>query len=70
VKMSTKTMKDGRVWIYGHGTYEEVKALNIQKDFNTALDVLNHIKKSHNRYFGGNAGYGVDKTIYGKRKAN
>lgn len=53
----------------GIGTYEEVKSLNIEKNFNAALDTLVQIKKNHNYIFGTKEGYGVERQIHGKRKA-
>ena len=61
--------KNGRAFIVGRGTYEEVKSLNIEKDFNAALDTLIQIKKNHNYIFGTKEGYRVKRQIYGKRKA-
>lgn len=69
MKIIAKGRKNGRKFIVGCGTYEEVKSLNIEKDFNTALDVLIQIKKNHNYIFGTKEGYGVKRHIYGKRKA-
>ncbi|MGA2091244.1 MAG: hypothetical protein ABSH12_07295 [Endomicrobiales bacterium] len=69
MKILASGKKNGRTFICGRGTYEEVKSLNIEKDFNAALDILFHIRKMHNYAFGGNAGYKVERNIYGKRKA-
>ena len=69
MKILATGKKNGRTFIVGRGTYKEVKALNIEKDFDTALDVLAQIKKNHNYNFGTKAGDGVERQIYGKRKA-
>ncbi|MFH1540264.1 MAG: hypothetical protein ABID79_00160 [Elusimicrobiota bacterium] len=61
--------KNGRIFIAGRGTYEEVKSLNKEKDFNAALDVLIQIKKNHNYMFSTKEGYRVERQIHGKRKA-
>ena len=40
MELNKFTDKTGRKWYYGKGTAEEVDKLNIEKDFDTALDVL------------------------------
>ena len=68
--METKRFKDknGREWICGKGTVDEVDQLNIEKDFNTALNVLQSIRKMRQRFFQTVESIRVDRSIYGKRK--
>ena len=68
--MEIKRFKDknGREWFYGTGNPEEVDQLNEAKDFNTALDVLQSIRKKHNYLFGLCETSRVDRSIYGTRK--
>lgn len=61
--------KDGRQWFCGSGTHEEVEALNMEKDFNAALDTLNSIRNIHNDFFDKKDTAAVDRTVYGTRKA-
>jgi len=61
--------KDGRQWFWGSGTPEEVELLNVEKNFDVALDTLCSIKKTHDRFFDMNNPSGVDRSICGKRKA-
>mgnify|MGYP001602095848 CR=1 FL=1 len=68
MKILATGKKNGRTFVVGRGTYEEVKSLNIEKDFSTALDVLIQIKKNHNYIFGTKEGYSVERKIHGKRK--
>ncbi|MFH1824798.1 MAG: hypothetical protein ABH873_06195 [Candidatus Firestonebacteria bacterium] len=39
--------KTGRKWFYGFGTHAQVEALNIEKDFNTALKTMNWLIKGY-----------------------
>lgn len=59
--------KDGKAWICGKGTAEEVDQLNVEKDFNTALDVLQSIRKTHNYLFGRSESPIMDRSVYGRR---
>ena len=68
LKIPATAKKNGRTFIAGQGTYEAVKALNKEKNFNAALDTLIQIKKNHNYLFGTKEGYAVKRHIYGKRK--
>ncbi len=69
--METKRFKDknGREWVYGKGTAEEVELLNIEKDFDTALDVLRFLIKQYGYFLNITLAMAVNKGIYGKRKA-
>ena len=69
MKILAKGKKNGRTFVVGTGTYEEVKALNVEKSFNKALDTLIQIKKNHNYMFGTKEGYKVKRQIHGTRKA-
>jgi len=69
MKILATGKKNGRAFSVGRGTYEEVKSLNIEKDFNAALDTLIQIKKNHNYIFGTKEGYKVNRRVYGTRKA-
>lgn len=60
--------RDGRKWFYGTGTPDEVDRLNAEKDFNTALDVLQSIRKTHNYLFNRTDSPIMDRSIYGKRE--
>jgi len=69
--METKLFKDknGREWICGKGTAEEVELLNIEKDFDTALDVLRFLIKQYGYFLNITLPMAVNRGIYGKRKA-
>jgi hypothetical protein len=69
MKILAKGKKNGRAYVFGRGTYEEVKSLNKEKDFDAVLDTLAHIRKIHNYMFGTKEGCKVERGIYGKRKA-
>ena len=43
MKQTTHIDKHGRKWTVGFGTHAELEALNIEKNFNTALKTLEHI---------------------------
>lgn len=69
MKILARGKKNGRTFVFGSGTYEEVKSLNIEKDFDAVLDTLVQIRKNHNYMFGTKEGYKVKRDIYGQRKA-
>jgi len=69
MEIIAKGKKNGRTFVIGRGTYDEVKSLNIEKDFDAVLDTLAHIRKIHNYMFGTKEGYKVKRNIYGQRKA-
>ena len=60
--------KNGRAWYYGKGTADEVDRLNIEKDFNTALDVLQSIRKTRSYLFDRRESPVMDRSVYGKRE--
>ena len=61
--------KNGREVIIGSGTWEEVESLNIEKDFETALNVLAEIRKTRRCFFGQeNESDRINRKIMGKRK--
>ncbi|MBU2573699.1 MAG: hypothetical protein KKH28_06465 [Elusimicrobia bacterium] len=62
------TDKNRRTWFYGKGTAEEVDRLNIEKDFDAALKVLQSIRKTHNYLFGRHESPIMDRRVYGKRE--
>jgi len=68
--MEIKRFKDknGREWYYGKGTHDEVDQLNIEKDFDTALNVLQSIRKTRNYLLGRNESPIMDRSVYGKRE--
>lgn len=68
--MEIKRFKDknGQEWFCGKGTPEEVDQLNKEKDFDTALDVLQSIRKTHNHFFNRQQSPDLDRSIYGTRK--
>ena len=69
MKILATGKKNGRTFVVGRGTYEEVESLNIEKDFETALNVLATIRKTRRVFFGQeNESNSVDKKIVGKRK--
>lgn len=59
--------KSGRVWHYGKATAEELEQLNVEKDFDAALDVLHSIRKTHNYLFNRTESFVMDRSVYGKR---
>lgn len=70
MKIIARGKKNGRNFVIGHGTYDEVKSLNVEKSFDAVLDTLMQIRKNHNYIFGTKEGYKVERNIYGKRKAS
>lgn len=60
----------GRHLYIGVGTYEEVEALNIEKDFNHVLSTLRSIKHISHRLLGLNCEEKVDRSIVGLRSLN
>lgn len=61
--------KNGREWICGKGTAEEVELLNIEKDFNSALDVLHFLIRQYGYFLNVTLLMTVNRRIYGRRKA-
>jgi len=69
MKILATGKKNGRTVIVGRGTYEEVESLNIEKDFETALNVLSAIRKTRRYFFGQeNESNRVNRKIMGKRR--
>lgn len=68
--MKIKRFKDknGVEWFCGKGTPAEVEQLNVEKDFDTALDVLHSIRKTHNHLFNRKESPVMDRSVYGTRK--
>ena len=68
--MEIKQTKDksGRIWVYGIGTYEEIEELNIEKDFDTALDVLHFLIKQYGYVSNTKLLMNVNRGVCGKRK--
>jgi len=60
--------KDGCAWICGAGTPDEVDKLNIEKDFDAALDTLQTIRITHNYLFNRTESPVMDRSVYGKRE--
>ena len=60
--------KNGRDWFCGKGTSEEIEELNVEKDFDSALDVLQSIRKTHNYLLNLHESSTMDKNVYGTRK--
>ncbi len=60
---------NGRRFVYGNGTPDEVESLNIEKDFDNVLDSLYAIKRSVYYLFNVNDVMKVQREVYGKRKA-
>ena len=60
--------KNGQEWFYGTGSPEEVDQLNVEKDFDTALDVLQSIRKTHNYLLDFPKSQIMDRNVYGTRK--
>ncbi len=69
MKIIAEGMRNGRRVVMGAGTYEEVEALNIEKDFDACLDKIYSIKRTHNYLFNIKDPMKVDRAVYGKRKA-
>jgi hypothetical protein len=63
-----RTIKNGRKIIYGKGSYEEVESLNIEKDFETALNVLGKIRDTRKNFFNDQEPGLMNRTLYGRRK--
>ena len=70
MKILATGKKNGRKFVVGSGTYEEVKALNVEKSFSKALEVLAHMRKTRRKLFGVTEPDRVNRTIYGTRKAS
>lgn len=62
--------RNGRKVIYGKGSYNEIESLNIEKDFETALNTLYYIRTSRKTFFGINEPEEINRKIYGKRKTS
>lgn len=60
---------NGRKIYWGKGSYEEVEALNKEKDFETALNTLAQIRKTRRAFFGVSEPSRLDRSVFGKRKA-
>jgi hypothetical protein len=69
MKIIAKSKKNGHTFIIGTGTYSEVKALNIQKSFGKALEVLAQMRRTRRKFFDVAKSNQVNRTIYGTRKA-
>ena len=61
---------NGRHLYIGVGTYEEVEALNREKDFNQVLATLRSIKHISHHLRGLNYEEKVDRSIVGSRSLN
>lgn len=61
---------NGRKIFYGRGSYDEVESLNVEKDFETALNALYYIRTSRKIFFGVNEPEEINRKIYGKRKTS
>ncbi len=70
MKILAKGKKNGRAFVIGTGNYKEVKALNVEKSFNKALEILAQMRKIRRKFFGVTESNRVDRTIYGTRKAS
>ncbi len=53
----------GRTFSYGIGTYEEIEALNVKKDFDEVLDTLYAILLEAHHFLGIKGEMSVDRTI-------
>lgn len=62
-------IKNGRRIIYGKGTHEEIEGLNVEKDFEAALDVLAKIRNTRKSFFDSKEPDVMNRKIYGRRKA-
>jgi len=60
--------KNGRVWVYGTGTYEEIEELNIEKNFDAALNVLHFLIKQYGHTSNVKLQMAVNRGICGKRE--
>lgn len=60
----------GRHLTIGFGTYEEVEALNRERDFNHVLSTLRSIKHISHHFMGLNCEEKVDRSIVGSRSLN
>lgn len=67
IKLNTHIDAKGRKWTYGFGTHEQVEALNIEKDFNTALKTMNSLILIYKEINSINDNK-FHKEIYGKKK--
>jgi hypothetical protein len=70
MKILGTSKKNGRVFIVGRGTYEEVESLNVAKDFETALNTLGKIRNTRRGFFDSKEPTRVKRTIHGRRKAS
>ncbi len=53
----------GRTFSYGIGTYEEIEALNVKKNFDEVLDTLYAIMLEAYLFFGSQGEMSVNRTI-------
>lgn len=61
---------NGKKMIYGKGSYDEIEALNVEKDFETALNTLYHIRIMRRRFFCVEELDEINRKKYGKRKTS
>ncbi len=66
MKIKHTTFK-GRAYFYGHGTYEEVEALNREPDFDHVLDTLYAIMLEAHHVLGIKGEMKVDRSVIGLR---
>jgi len=59
----------GRRFFYGSGTHEEVESLNVEKDFDSALNTMRRIRSARRKFFGVKETDTVERKVFGKRKA-
>lgn len=69
MKILAKGKKNGRTFVIGKGTYEEVESLNIEKSFKSALKTLSAIRKDAELLLYGKLP-SLEKNIHGKRKVS
>jgi hypothetical protein len=70
MKIIEKGNFKGRKIIIGKATYDELESLNIEKDFETALNVLAIMRNTRKRFFDVVEPTCVNRAKYGKRKAS
>ncbi|MFH1283160.1 MAG: hypothetical protein ABII27_05800 [bacterium] len=61
---------NGKKVVYGKCSYDELESMNVEQNFDAALNTLYHIRRSRRVFFGVEEPDEINRKIYGKRKAS
>jgi hypothetical protein len=68
MKINRAAGNNGKIYIYGNGSVDEVDSLNKVSGFNKALRIMEKLRRRKEGLFGIHFGNSVKRKIYGKRK--